>query len=537
MSQSFFELSHKNFEKLFKENLDKQWNEWLDIDKKMSEGFSQGKQGYTGTLTAINNNKVRCVFKISKVDDNLVEHEYQIIVSLNTLASYCPHFHKCYGILPFESNVHFVSHPLKPKEMHKCITRNMLLMQHIPSKYNLREFLDDDKVTDEAIISIVKQVIMAIWMSHKYEFTHYDLHSQNILIRNCNPNMFLLYIMDNKKNILIPTFGNISNIIDFGFAYSGTVQDKTLSCTLVHTKYGFTSARFDPFADIKLFLITLVDDLSNTHRTQLHKKMYNITRNIFLGMKIDWESGWDSSKHIDPVKLLQSMVSEYTRESSLFSKDNLWIETIQQLIELPLCQLPYHDMATAFRTFIGEFVKFEERIASKTLLNYVLKILVKHVKTFRAVYLQGGEKETWAVVEIKKHFLEEYTKIVKYHNPGIDYNQMICSLLLISQCIEGLFYDCLQKRYEEKDRQNDVIRLRTMHEFFSVLDANFPSQKNLGPKSVIHVIDHDKQTTSNFSLKPEHVQITRKFIDMNQVAKYVRNIYTASTATIVASSN
>lgn len=527
MSQSFFELSHKSFEKIFKENASKQWHEWLTIDQKSSENFSQGKQGYTGTLAVLGNagsNKVRCVFKISKVDDNLVEHEYNIINSLEELSNYCPHFHKCYGILPFESNVHFMSHPLKPKELSKCITRNMLLMQHIPSKCNFREFLDDTKVSDENVLSIIKQVIVAIWMSHSVDFTHYDLHSQNILIRNCNPNLFVLYILKDKT-ILIPTFGNIANIIDFGFAYSGSTSDKTLSCTLVHTKYGFTSARFDPFADIKLFLITLVDDLRHTHRSSLHRTMYNIIRNIFIGIKIDWESGWDNSKHIDPVRLIQNMVSEYTRESALFSQDNLWIETIQQLIDLPLSRLPYHDLGTAFRSFINEFVKFEERIASKTLLNYVLKILVKQVKTFRAFYLQGGEQGTWAVIEIKKHFLEEYTKIIKYHNPSIDYNQMICSLLLIAQCMEGLFYDCLQKRYEEKDKQNDVIRLRNMDEFFSVIDANFPSLKTLSNKSSIHIVDHVRKSNSTFSLKQEHVQIAKKFANSTQTAKYVKNIY------------
>jgi len=526
MSQSLFELSHRNFKKLFEENKDTPWSEWLDIDLKSSQDFTPGKQGFTGILSSKVNQKVSCVYKISKSDDNLIDHEYKILRALDTIASYSPHFHKCYGLIPFESNVHYISHPLQPKKHHKCLQRYMLLMQYIPTKINLCDLLNDDKIRDDQIITVIKQVIISIAMGQKFNFTHYDLHSQNILIRNCNPNTYTLYLFENKT-FLLPTFGNIANIIDFGFSYCGNVDDNSLTCTLVHTKVGFTSSRFDPFADIKLFLISLVDDLHRTERKKLHKKMHNIVRNIFVGMNVQWDSGWDNSKQSDPVKIVHDMIGEYVKTSTLLSSDNIWFDTIQTLIELPLSKLPYDDLETAVKSFVQEFIKFEERIASKTLLNYVLKILVKHVKSYRHFYLKGGQESKWAVIEIKKLFLQEYSSIIKYHNPLIDYNQLICSLLLMVQCIEGLFYDILEKRYHEKDKQNQIIRLKSIHDFFNVIDINFPIQevKPFSTKTSIYVIDHQQEKNAHFYLKSENIKVINELKKYSDIEKYIKNVY------------
>lgn len=526
MSQSLFDINFKNFEAYFTSHKHMQWNKWLVLPEKNQD--MGGKQGYVGLLFHPHNKNLCCLYKISKVDDNLVEHEYKIIKSLEELANYCPHFHKVYGMLPFDCNIHYENLPLNYNKKSKIVKRNMLLMQHIQHKYDFHGMIKDEKVDDNIIINVLKQVIIAVEMSQFYKFTHYDLHTENILIRNCNPNMHFLYLFEDKT-ILIPTYGYIPNIIDFGYSYCET-ENNDLTCTLVHTQYGFTSTRYDPYADIKLFFVSTVDDISKYNsRKKIQKKLSNICRNIFSGMNIQWSSGWDNSKLVSPITILTEMIKEYIKPSVLFSKSDLWFDTVQELINLPLSPMPYHELEKCFTGFIEEFVKFEERILSKTLLNYILKIFVKYVKQYRSSYIQSGEESEWAVIEIKKQFLEEYTQIINYHVPHINYEKMICSLLLMTQCMEGLFYDTLQKRYEEKDRQYEIMRCHDLTDFFSLLNHNFPSQyKPLNIKSSIFVVDHVNKKSTLLKLKKEEIQVIETLKEHSHITKYIENLYTSS---------
>lgn len=529
MSQQLYELNHRNFKLLFEKNKNKNWDTWLKIDIDLSEKFISGKQGYTGTLKSIDNESVVCVYKISKDDDNLIEHEFNTMITLESLSKYCFHFHQSYGILPFECNVHYISHPLVPQKNHKCVQRQMLLMQYIPTKFNLRDFLDNETISDEQIIYIIKQILLAIQMAQDYKFTHYDLHSQNILLRNCNPNSYILYVLKPTCQILIPTYGYIANIIDFGFSFIEN-ENKTMTCTLLHTKQGFLSTRYDPISDFKLFLITLTDDIHRSDRKKLYEKLHTINRNLFSGANIQWATGWDNSKQLDPVTLIHNLVQSQVKDSVLFSKENIWFDTFQQLIQLPLSALPYHDLETAMKSFISEFIKFEDRIASKTLLNYILKIFIKYVKLYRSNYLNGDTEESnWAVFQIKKNFLDDYMQIINYHNPSIDYDKLICSTLLLSQCIEGLIYESLQKRFMEKDNQNDIIRIKSIEKIFKIIDINFDSKQNdmlkFKNKTCIYVIDHIRKQNNSFTLDQKNIHEIHKFKNFKLITKYIYNLY------------
>jgi hypothetical protein len=524
MSHSLFDIHHRNFEQYFNQNRDKPWKEWLVQADKHKE-LNDGKQGFTGILQHPTNKNMCCLYKISKADDNLIDHEYEILNQLKPLAMYCPHIHNVYGILSFDTNLFIDNNPLRIEPKEKIIKRDMLLMQFISHKYNFNQMIEDETIKDEHIINIMKQVILTIYMAQQYNFTHYDLHSENILVRNCNPNLFILYIFD-QAEYLIPTNGYISNIIDFGFSYC---NNPSLTCTLVHTQYGFTSSRFDPCADIKLFMVSVVDDIFREEkRKKISNRLANIVRNIFSGMNIHWSSGWDKSKLVSPVKIIRGLMSDYVKESVLFSTTDIWFDTIQVLIDLPLNPMDYHNLETCVKGFIEEFVKFEERISSKTLLNHVLRIFVNLVKEYRTSYLRGGEETEWSIFEIKKQFLEKYTQLVNYHVPSIDYDKMICSLLVMSQCLEGLFYEYLEKRYTEKDKQYQIMRVKNILDFYHVLEHNFENtcKYKLTHKSNILIVDHIHKQSKTISLTKEDFQkIQTLKEDWESISKFIRNTY------------
>jgi hypothetical protein len=544
MSQSLFDLNWKQFAQYFAQHAAQPWTEWLkevepvhsatppEEGGKRRVALTDGKQGYVGILQHPGNKNQTCLYKISKADDNLVEHEYKILKGLEPLAQYCPHFHRAYGILPFDCNVHLdTDRPLRVNRKSKVVQRKMLLMQRITHVGNLHDLIEDAKIKDDLVLNLIKQTLICIHLAQTYRCTHYDLHSENILVRQCNPNLHLLYVLDDATEILLPTFGYLVNVIDFGFAYCD-VPENALTCTLVHTRQGFTSARFDPYADLKLFLVSVTDDFTrcDTQRKAITRKMTNITRNVFEGMNIRWSSGWDNSKLTNPVQMVHELIKEYVADSVLFTKTDVWFDTLQLLITLPLSPLPYHDLERSCRGFIGEFVKFEERIVSKTLLNYVLGLLVKHVREYRHSFCKSGEEGAWALLEIKKHFLDEYTQLISYHVPSIDYEKLVCSLLVMTDCIEGLFHDALERRYAEKDKQYEIMRCRTPLEFYQVMDANFPleSRKAFTTKSTVMVVDHVTRQSKLLHLNGEHVQVLGRLDDPGRRARYLRNLYQAS---------
>lgn len=518
----------KNFQAYFEQNCEKDWDKWLTLPPEEKREDLSGKQGFVGVLQHAHNKAMTCIYKISKTDDNLVEHEYKILKGLEPLTEYTPHFHKAYGLVPFCCNVHYDDQPLEVDPYSKIIQRTMLLMQQIQVKYDFNDMIQDDKVKDDAIINIMKQVCIALYMAQDYGFTHYDLHTENILIRTCNPNLHLLYLLNETTEILTPTFGFVPNLIDFGFSFCD-VEDNDLTCTLVHTQYGFTSARFDPYADPKLFFISTIDDIAREKfRKPISKKLQNISRNIFGGMNVQWRSGWDNSKMTNPVKKLQEKIKECVQESVLFAKSDLWVDTIQELIDIPLEPIPYKNLESSCSRFICEFVHFEERVISKTLLNYILKLLVRHIKSYRGSFLKGGEEADWAVAEIKKNFLDDYNQIINYHLPAINYKNLVESLLEFTGCIEGFFYEQLNRRYAEKDAQYEIMRVKDLLEFYKVLDLNFPykNQKTLTVKSNILVVDHTRRMHKQLSLNKEHMHILEK-LNSEQAARYLRSMYEA----------
>ena len=183
-------------ESYFEENKDKPINEWLQFKKNK---IPNGRQGMTGILH--NKNKIY-FYKTSLYIDYSIRKEYIVMSGLNELSKYCPHFCKCIGIL------NCLVEPNKTKDGNIFnivskypIKKDVLLCEYLSSNETLTELIE--KGTSEKVLySIIKQVLLSILIAQKEKrFTHYDLHSSNIMIKKCNPNVVFLYVLDEEKKI------------------------------------------------------------------------------------------------------------------------------------------------------------------------------------------------------------------------------------------------------------------------------------------------------------------------------------------------
>ena len=70
-------------------------------------------------------------------------------------------------------------------------------------------------MSNEIIFSSIKQVLLALYVSQEEKnFTHYDLHSCNLLMQPCNKDLIILFILDENDCVCIPTRGFMPKIID-----------------------------------------------------------------------------------------------------------------------------------------------------------------------------------------------------------------------------------------------------------------------------------------------------------------------------------
>ena len=103
----------------------------------------------------------------------------------------------------------------------------MLLLEYIEKSSKFCNYISSDKVSEDVLFSIIKQTLMGINIAQKYKkFSHYDLHSNNIMIKKCNKNLVFVYKLDEDNQFCVPTFGYYPIIIDFGFSYIENMNDK-----------------------------------------------------------------------------------------------------------------------------------------------------------------------------------------------------------------------------------------------------------------------------------------------------------------------
>jgi hypothetical protein len=274
---------------LYENNKDKIWQDWLKVRTIFSK---PGKQGLVGVMESGSHT---LVFKISQYINYLIQHELTVMKSLNSIYDYCPHF--CRVIGGIICNVDPYTDRKENPFIITCkypIEKEVLLMEYIDNSYKFYNYIKSPKIPESSLYSTVKQTLLAVSIAQKKRrFCHYDLHSANIMIKKCNKDLVFLYVLDSENQFYVATNGLRPVIIDFGFSYVGNMDNGPVWPSLGHTMVGFTSDRYDPIADPKLFLVTVSGEIDEERHSKRSKKLLNITKNLFFNLNIDWISGWD----------------------------------------------------------------------------------------------------------------------------------------------------------------------------------------------------------------------------------------------------
>lgn len=156
--------------------------------------------------------------------------------------------------------------------------------EYIDNSITLQQYLKKPNMLD--FFSIFVSIVCSIENAqHHFLFTHYDFHSNNILIqRNSKNESFSFHILDSFYSIQNPLF--IPKIIDFGFSSITLPNDKIYSCC--DYEKGFPFGYFPIFSvgtDIFRLLVDIYQNTTNEKNIQnfclfLFEHFYKIKINI-----------------------------------------------------------------------------------------------------------------------------------------------------------------------------------------------------------------------------------------------------------------
>jgi hypothetical protein len=505
---SLHDLSGFNKLKLYyNKNKDKPWHKWLNVKTIFPR---PGKQGLVGLMTD-ENEEHTYVFKISQYINYLTQHELAVMNSLNEISEYCPHFCKGIGgiICDIDPTSRKDGNPFELGTRYP-IEKEVLLMEYLKNTYKFYNYIRSSNISDDILYSTIKQTLLAISIAQKKkEFTHYDLHSNNIMMKKCDKNLVFLYVLDDENQFCIPTYGHYPVIIDYGFSFVGDMNGGPLWPTLGHTEVGFMSDRFDPIADTKLFLVTVSGEIHEKRKNKNSKKFLNIVKNIFSKLKIDWESGWDNDIDKSASDYVINLLQKFNDKSQLFTDyDHYCIDILQTLIILPLQSQNYDNIEVSYKAFINEFVKLENEIGTSFYCLYMLKGIVDAARVVHKDYLQK-ETRQHAVNYFQQAIYERLDTISKYCRPkNIHFEKMLCALFCLIKCMEGILYKHITKRMEKKYKSYKKLPLFTPEQMCAVIDINIQDSYIFNDDSIIMVINCKNNSYHTFTLdENEQAQI------------------------------
>jgi len=485
---------HSKYGKLctyYKKNKHLPFHEWL----KFSSTFEKcGKQGLVGLINPRKDSSQQYIFKISQYINYLVQHESIVMQGLNSLSLYCPHFCKSVGTIVSKINpkIRKIGDPFDTKGVKYPIKKEVLLTEYLDNSCKFYNYIRAvDKIDETVLYNTIKQVLLGIILAQRQkQFSHYDLHSNNIMMKRCNKDLVFLYVLDENNQFCVPTLGHYPVIIDFGFSYIEDMNDGPLWPSMAHTDVGFMSDRYDWVADPKLFLVTVSGEIKEKWGSSQSKKLRRIVRNIFYPLKIDWESGWDKIEKRGASDYVTKILEKYSRVSKFFAEyDHYCIDLLQSLVIIPLEYQNYSNIKDSYVTFLQEWCKIEDQISSPFYLLYILKGIVDAARFVRAAYTDD-ETRLAAVKEFRKKVLacvDEVTTFCKLNK--VHFEKLLCSLYVLSKNIEGMLYYFITNIMTKKEKEYARLPLQSTEQIYGAIETNFVDNYEYTNNTSIYIIN------------------------------------------------
>ena len=461
------------------------------------------------------------VFKIPKEVNTLVDHEYKVAKDMEELSLYLPHFNrifevkrgiKCY--IPENQKKSKNKVECDPFSQYNCI-RDVSIIEYIPSKLTLLKYIKETNFL-ACTEPLLHQLILGLFVAQQEKnFTHYDLHLENILIRRCSKRTFFWYKFLYEGVIIqriVHTNGYFPVLFDYGFAYSKGLEGTNYNNSLFFTSKGYTPFMFDEINDFKTLMVRL------TYIRNCPLKFKTFTNNKFLRsnklqIKFDRETGWikttiSSAARIVCKRLEKSIIKiDPGYEDNFIHKElDSIVELFGVLIKLPMAKSTFETkkLDDMVATFLQEWKKIDGWFRA-TVTDDKLNILKRMFETINQLISEEDEIQTQKVhVEhkFKLKMFEIFDAFGDFVNvEDLDYGQFLSSIIGISNFMEYIVYAEIQRYKKIFNYNMDSWTLMT--EIEDLVKSEEPYQFNFSDSIVL--FDCMEKSTSSFELKDNDV--------------------------------
>lgn len=491
-----------------------------------------------------NKKNLPVVFKLSNMYGFIGTHESQIFEALEPLHAYCPLFTRGYGLredLPVNSNVES-DNPLAEAS----IAADVVFFEFIDNSHKLVQYAKrpPSEIPDNVIASQVLLVLAGIRLAHSScKFTHYDLHTDNILVQPCSPKDVYLFRdtrMETPVSYLVPTYGHLPRIIDYGFSYAETLTHITSPLGFMNN--GFTSYRPDAFADFRILLLSTLDDcIRDRPGSKLTSNLYNFVHKVYGRQNVEWESGWFLDKFKSTSEFLQYMFQGITKKSATFDEVDVYIyDMFQALIPLSEFTDLYPDkpksflvseMKTALKTFLGEFHKLEADFHNNAQTGlYLVRCILLAASSVREEYYSKDETdESAATRNFKNQLFDSLRPIKKFYTPNINHKKLLVSTFVITEIVQSILYRETQYREKYINAQNGTIGLSASELFFVTYAHLIPPEFQIEAGMRVIYMDEENKCMKQAVITPDLETEVKQLSERGQQAERVRQ-YVLSTS-------
>jgi hypothetical protein len=488
---------------IYKKNISRDWKEWLEVETIFK---NKGKQGVVGIMRCVDDYKTKFVFKISQYMNYLAPHEYSVMNGLMSISDFCPNYCRPIGIIQCEVDPHSrKGDPFEVKSNHPLVKKDVLLMDYIEDSDMLSNYISTPEISNGVVKSCINQTLMALLIAQKkVEFTHYDLHSSNIMVKKCSRDLVFLYNFGKGMRKCIPSVGYYPIIIDFGFSFVNSMNGGCLWPSMSFTEIGYTSDRFDPISDFKLFLVSIARDIKDKRKGDFSRLFKKIVKKIFGRLPIDWKSGWYELEKPSAATEVMKLINEHNESSELLEEyDFLVVDLLQSLITLPLKNKGIKHMNLSCTMFSSEITKIEDAIGNSYYSLYILKEIMDAARKVREIYNSLGEEKK-AVNNFKYAVMEKIDSIVNFCDlSSVSFKKLLLSIYLLSNNIEGIMYTVLNDQQLETDEMCEGLKGESIC-------------KKMMNKLHVEYIFNEKTTFCILDVvgeKSEYIQIEEEWID------------------------
>lgn len=379
---------------------------------------------------------IKTIVKTSKHIDFVIENEVEAWKRVSVFDS--PHFAKVIKTVPVskrENNlVVFFEEVSIGMENGKYISGSHCLYHNQLAKkecISLSDLLKDPDRHPSAALNCVRQALAAIVMYENVGITHYDLHADNIMIRNTPYDIHVYKFQDTI--IPIMTFGIAPVIIDFGLAH---INNSGWTSTNLFLYQGLSSFIKDPIIDCILLLTTVKTHMefhnswivSNyIQEMETYCKYIKYVTKWFKHLNLD-KNGW-FKRQLFPDTVYDMLQSFPKVEYGIFSTKNITcvIDLLQYSIVVPIEKL--------------EHPKF-------TFKQALLRLCVVWIETVEPVFNNiRREKMLFKdlVVYVAKHKnrvdIPDIVKLKKRYNNILNFHRLISTVC----CLRDTYSDRICK--------------------------------------------------------------------------------------------